>query len=507
MVTVHPPVKTAWRPRPAPARAILNPFWRSRRTPSPVIRAFYLGAPTVHSVHISKINIAPNRQRRDFDPEALQELKTSIEDRGLMHPVVLRQENELWYLVAGERRLRAIRELYELGEQFVCNGTVFKEGAVPFVTLGELTVLEAEEAELDENLKRRDLTWQETADAHARLHALRVKQKELEAGNYLSGMAARGFEPSAGSIPRQSVADTARELHGRADGAYQDNVRKEIIVARHLDNPEVAKAKSLDEAFKVLKRQEESRKNVALAASVGASFTADLHQLRQADCLDWMRGCMPDTFDVILTDPPYGMNAHEFGDGGGKLQGIEHRYDDSYESWQKLMSVWTKLSFIVAKPQAHAYVFCDIDRYHELKAMMEVAGWYVHRTPLIVHKQNSGRVPLPDRGPRRQWEMILYAIKGNKPTTHIYPDVIPCTADENMSHGAQKPVSLYENLLQRSVRPGDTVLDTFAGSGTIFPAAHTYKCKAVGVEMNPEYFGMALRRIKELKQLEEPGLF
>lgn len=453
----------------------------------------------MHSVHISKINIAPNRQRQEFDPEALQELKTSIEDRGLMHPIVLRKQGDEWFLVAGERRLRAIRELYELGEQFTCNGMVFKEGAVPFVTLGELGVLEAEEAELDENLKRRDLTWQETADAHARLHALRAEQARLG----LRGPLDESRVPTG----VHTVADTARELHGRADGAYQDNVRKEIIVARHLDNPEVAKAKSLDEAFKVLKRQEESRKNVALAASVGASFTADLHQLRQADCLDWMRGCMPGTFDVILTDPPYGMNAHEFGDGGGKLQGIEHRYDDSYESWQKLMSVWTKLSFIVAKPQAHAYVFCDIDRYHELKAMMEVAGWYVHRTPLIVHKQNSGRVPLPDRGPRRQWEMILYAIKGNKPTTHIYPDVIPCTADENMSHGAQKPVSLYENLLQRSVRPGDTVLDTFAGSGTIFPAAHTYKCKAVGVEMNPEYFGMATKRLQQLKQLEEPGLF
>lgn len=455
----------------------------------------------MHSTHIDKIQIAANRQRQEFDPEALQELKTSIEDRGLLHPIVVREERAgEFFLVAGERRLRAIKEIYELGGEFKFNNTTFRQGAVPYVTLGELDVLDAEEAELDENLKRRDLTWQETADAHARLHALRVAQAaQANAGSKAAG--------GPDIVPTPTVADTAREIHGRSDGSYQDNVRKEIIVARHLSNPEVAKAKSLDEAFKVLKRQEEAKKNVALAASVGATFTADLHQLHNENCLDWLRGCAPETFDVILTDPPYGMDAHEFGDAGGKLTGIEHRYDDSYESWQQLMSMWTKLSFIVAKPQAHAYVFCDIDRFHELKALMELAGWYVHRTPLIVHKQNSGRVPLPDRGPRRQWEMILYAIKGNKPTTHIYPDVIPCTADANMTHGAQKPVALFENLLQRSVKPGDTVLDTFAGSGTIFPAAHTYKCKAVGIEMNQEYFGMALRRIKELKQLEEPGLF
>lgn len=458
----------------------------------------------MRSVHISKINLTENRQRQEFDPEALQELKTSIEDRGLLHPIVLREQAGEWFLVAGERRLRAIKEIYELGDQFTCNGTVFQEGAIPFVTLGELSVLEAEEAELDENLRRRDLTWQETADAHARLHALRTKQKEAATGP--AGAAPGNILPT----PPHTVADTAKEIHGRSDGAYQDNVRKEIIVARHLSNPEVAKAKSLDEAFKVLKRQEAQKKNLELAASVGATFTADLHELHNVNCLHWLRsrdGVAGEKFDVILTDPPYGMGAQDFGDAGGKLAGIEHHYDDSYEAWRSLMQEWCILAFSVAKPQAHAYVFCDIDNFHELKDFMETAGWYVHRTPLIVHKQNSGRVPLPDRGPRRQWEMILYAIKGNKPTTHIYPDVIPCTADANMTHGAQKPVALFENLLQRSVKPGDLVLDSFAGSGTIFPAAHTYKCRAVGLEMNAEYYAMGLRRIKELKQRDEPGLF
>lgn len=138
---------------------------------------------------------------------------------------------------------------------------------------------------------------------------------------------------------------------------------------------------------------------------------------------------------------------------------------------------------------------------------MQAAGWYVFRTPLINHKMNSGRVPLPDQGPRRQYEIILYAIKGKKQTTHIYPDVISTSADENFSHGAQKPVALYQNLLQRSVRPGDRVLDTFAGSGTIFEAANGFKCSATGTELNPEYFGMCLARIARCKQLETPELF
>lgn len=452
-------------------------------------------------IAVTAIIINPSRQRQEFDPEAMQELKASIEDRGLLHPPVLRESPEGWTLVAGERRLRAVTEIYELGGSFNCDGDLVPDNMIPFTSLGELNELEAEEAELDENLKRKDLTWQEHASATARLHALRSKQKQIaheEAaalGEYVA--------------PVHTVADTAMELLGRSNGSYQDAIRKEIIVSKHLTNPAIAKAKSAEEAFKILRKQEEATKNVELANIVGATFNADKHSLINGDCLLVMRnfaaGEDEEKFDVILTDPPYGMDAQNFGDAGGRLSGIEHRYDDSPEAWRDLMGLWSILSFEVCKPQAHAYVFCDFDRFHELKSMMQAAGWYVFRTPLIAHKLNSGRVPLPDQGPRRQYELILYAIKGKKQTTHIYPDVISTSADENFSHGAQKPVALYQNLLQRSVRAGNRVLDSFAGSGTIFEAAHGFKCTAVGVELNKEYYGMCLKRLQALKAIEIPG--
>lgn len=444
-------------------------------------------------ITLSSIIIKPNRQRQEFEPEALQELKNSIEDRGLLHPPVLRKEGDAWVLVAGERRLKAIGEIFELGGKFTYNNEVFtsKTGCVPFTDIGTLTDLEAEEAELDENLKRRDLTWQEHAAAVARLHALRTAQKQ--------GEAAAKLDEEPVETPH-TVADTAEELTGRRNGHYQDTVRKEIIVAQHLDNPAISKAKSADEAFKILRKQEEQQRNLEHAARIGAAFNSDEHRLLNINCLEFMADpTNAEQFDVILTDPPYGMGAQDFGDGAGRLAGIEHHYDDSYESWLELMKVWCPASFKVAKPQAHAYVFCDIDRFHELKSMMQAAGWYVFRTPLVNFKTNSGRVPLPDQGPRRQYEIILYAIKGKKQVTHIYPDVIQSQSDENMSHGAQKPVAVYQNLLQRSVRAGDKVLDCFAGTGPILPAAHTFKCSATALELNPEYFAMAAKRFEKLK--------
>jgi ParB-like chromosome segregation protein Spo0J/DNA modification methylase len=437
---------------------------------------------------IADLTISPDRQRREFDPEALEELGTSIQKLGLLHPIVVRESGEGKYrLVAGERRLRAITQIYDLWEETIrCNGEQVPFRHVPCLSLGDLTPLDAEEAELDENLRRKDLTWQEHAAALKRLHALRTAQADERL--------------DSGVVEKHSVTKLATEVLGRSDGAFRDAIRKELIVADHLDNPEVAKATTVAEAFKVLKQQEQRTKNEALAKEVGASMDSNFHTILQGDSLYHLRG-IAQSFDVICSDPPYGMNAHQFGDAAGRMSagsGITHNYDDTYENWQKLMTAMIPLLFDVAKPQAHMYLFCDFDRFHELKAMCQAAGWYVFRTPLVYFKTGGGRVPLPEMGPRRCYELVLYAVKGKKPVTHIYPDVIQAGADSQESHGAQKSVAVFQNLLQRSCNPGDLVLDPCAGTGTVALAAHNLKCRATCIEQSPEYFGVMVKRVQSL---------
>lgn len=434
-----------------------------------------------HSIPFKEITIAANRQRKEFDAEALTDLSNSISQVGLLHAIVLRDTPNGFVLVAGERRLRALETIWLLGDGVRYNGTLYPPYEVPFVTLGELSPLEAEEAELDENLKRRDLTWQERTEALGRLHELRMKQAAIAGETHV-------------------IADTLREI----ETTDYSTDRQAILLAKHLDNPDVAAAKNVKDAFKVIKRSEERERNLALAETVGKNFNSSVHTLVHADSTAWIKGCPDNTFDVLLWDPPYGMNAQSFGDGGGKLQGTTHEYDDTPASWNALMRELAPQAYRVAKPEAHAYVFCDIDRFHQLRLFFQQAGWDVFRTPLIVFKQDSGRVPRPEHGPRRQWEMCLYAIKGNKPVTEIFSDVIPCRLEENLGHGANKPIELYVNLLRRSVRPGDTVLDAFCGTGTIFPAAHQCKVYATGVEVNPEYYGISVNRLNALDS--EPAL-
>jgi site-specific DNA-methyltransferase (adenine-specific) len=429
---------------------------------------------------ISSIIISPDRQRREFDPDALIDLANSIQSTGLIHAPVCRITPDGPVLVAGERRLRAMESIFAMGGSVVYNGAKYTDGNVPYTSLGELSPLEAEEAELDENLRRRNLTWQEEASAIARLHKLRQAQAEA-------------------SGTTQTLAATVQELEeqqGR-DLNYSE-VREKVILANHLNNPDVAKAKTPKDAIKILRKQEETLKNKELAERVGATFNSSVHTLVNDNCLDWIKTVADFSFDVILTDPPYGMGADDFGDGGGKLENSEHHYRDDESSWRDLMQRLMPELFRVAKLQAHAYIFCDIDRFHELKAMMEKEGWYVFRTPLINFKPSSGRVPLPEHGPRRQYEICLYAIKGKKPVTAIFSDVITTTLEENLTHGAQKPVALFVDLLKRSVRPGDSVLDCFAGTGTIFPAAHELKVRATGIELEAEYYGIAVKRLEKL---------
>lgn len=440
----------------------------------------------VQTVQHKEILIPSNRQRREKKPEYLIELATSISRNGLFHPPVVRvNESGQMLLVAGECRLEAIHYLWEMGEALRYGGVFYCEGQVPVNFLGELDPVDAYEIELEENIRRLDLSWQERADATASLFKLRSMQAERD------------------SKPIPTVAEVAAEVRGES-GSAQDTTRKELLVSRHMGDVDVAKAKSLDDAFKVLKRKEELKRSAQLATSVGKTFTASTHSLIQGDCLSELAGFMPDSFDVVLTDPPYGINAQDF-NNSGKLVSGTHFYDDSPEEWTRLMKAFLPEVCRITKPEAHFYMFCDVDNFWHAKQLMTWAAmetktdWRVFRTPLIWINPTAMRAPWPEHGPQRKWQMVLYAIKGNKKAIKLSPDVLTFPSDENLNHHAQKPVALYMELLSRSVRAGDSVIDPFAGSGPIFPAAHAIKVRATGIELDPAAAGIAAQRIKELK--------
>ena len=442
-------------------------------------------------VSIETLAVSAARQRREFLPAAINELAESIVTNGLLQAPVARFADGKVTLVAGERRLRAMSDLHELGRAFTYNGEAVPPGMIPCTSLGDLTDLQAWEAELEENIRRVDLTWQERAQATAQLMELRRLQAEEE------------------ERPMPRVVDIARELDrvapstpdGMAGGPATET-RNELIVSRFLHDKDVAAAPSLKEAVKILKKREERERQSELAASVGLTFTSASHRLEHANCIEWMSAAPPAQFDIILTDPPYGMGADQFGTSGVGVSAAAHFYDDSYEMWANVMDYFAMQSFRLAKLSAHLYAFCDFDRFHEFKAKLTRAGWKVHRTPLIWSNPDGFRAPWPEQGCQRKYELILYAVKGDRKVISLKGDVLEYRKDASVGHPAQKPVPLLIDLLRRSARPGDVVLDPFMGSGSTVEACHTLRLPCTGIEQDASAYGIAVERVRELGEME-----
>lgn len=421
-------------------------------------------------ISLSHLVIDENRQRRAFDEKLIAALAADIAQRGLMHAPVVRADGVT--LIAGERRTRAIMYLHEMLTDFEYAGKKVPHGMLPVIPLSALSDLEAKEAELAENTIRLDLSWQEKASAIAELHALRSAQK-------------------APASETQTFKDTASEIKGsEAIGGDITSVRDSLILAEHLSDPEVAAAKSQKDAVKILRKKKEAAHRAVLAEQFDQTATA--HTLHHGDALEYLQTLESETFDCLLTDPPYGIGADTFGD----MSGTGHNYSDSVEYAQRCYSVLAEQSYRVTKSEAHAYVFCDFSLYSFIADAFALAGWTVWPRPLIWAKGN-GMLPRPEHGPRYTYEMILFASKGSRRTLRVAPDVISIPLVQNPIHGAQKPVDLYLELLSRTCLPGQTVLDPFGGSGTILPAATSARLLATMCELDEGNFNMAVARLTE----------
>ncbi len=417
---------------------------------------------------IDTVTVPANRYRREFDEGKLTELAEGIQSKGLLHPPVVRKVGDHFELVAGERRLRAMMKLINEGRGFCYLHTPVPPGNIPVAFHEDLDTLTAKELELEENVLRTDLTWQERCLAIEDLHNLRVAQH-----------------------PEWNMTDTAEELTGKRT-ATTAAVHEQIILAQNLQRDSVRKAASPKEALKALKKELQNEFATAYGTRVGQLQSEKLH-LVQCEALEGLGFVPAGSFDVILTDPPYGIDAEKF--DADML--TTHNYDDRWETVRALLERFASESFRVARSQAHLYCFCDILRFFDLKALFGAAGWDVWPRPLIWHK-DVGHIPKPNYGPQRVYETILFANKGDKPVTALYQDVIDCPAVKHKHHAAEKPVELYMNLLRRSAMPDSRICDPFCGSGTIFEAAYNLKIEAFGMDNDPQSIGLAAERIRRL---------
>lgn len=416
-------------------------------------------------VHIDDVKVPEDRQRSSIDPRGVEELADSIKEHGLINPITL--ENDGKILRAGERRYRALKILHERGVGILFNDQTLLPGLIPFTRLHEITPRQRKEIEFEENFRREDLSWQDEARVQAELHKLRLE----EHGQW-------------------SAKDTAEEIAQKrgvpSTSHQQDSVRVNLRVADFLHDPEVAAAKDAKSAEKIARKKLE-KEFIELLASMSNEDPEVLEHFHN-DLMQHFICSLPDgLLDVIVTDPPYGINAQSFGDQATTA----HEYSDTPEEYQELMPFFACESYRVSADQAHLYMFCDIRWFDWLEGVFEGEGWDVWHRPLIWNKLGRGMLPDPDRGPRNTYECILYANKGGRPVLRTDSDVISCEPPKDKLHATQKPLALYRNLLNRSALQGDKVGDFFAGSGTILHAARELSLTPYACEVSAEHYATA----------------
>lgn len=421
-------------------------------------------------IQISEVN-TENRQRKHFDDLAILDLAEGIEQHELLHAPVLLGDSPT--LIAGERRLRAMEMLHRKGVEFKYNGELVPTGMAPVIRASDRNPLALKEAELAENLLRLDLTWQERVSAERELHELRLAQ----------------------TGGKQTLKQTAQELAKDSPNPNTKKLSENILLSKHLEDPEIAKVKDRKVALrKVLqKEQAEKRAKVIETLKIQALETSP-HKILHGPMDEVLRAYEGESsFDLLLTDPPYGVDA-----GGFNSQfTIQHSYEDSALSWPYLMKTLAEESYRLCKEEAHAFVFCDIRKWPQLEGIFIDAGWDVWPRPLIWDKGALGALPKPGYGPRYCYEAILFASKGNKKVLRAGRDVLDTPNQTKERHAAEKPVDLYVELIERVAEGGSYILDPFAGSGTLFPACSRTGCYGVGVEIKEEYYNICLERIHE----------
>lgn len=191
----------------------------------------------------------------------------------------------------------------------------------------------------------------------------------------------------------------------------------------------------------------------------------------------------PHSVDLIITDPPYGDNAH-YGPQHIRIAGNEHPL--------LALSVMS-LAYRVLKKNSTAYVFCSIPHLDFARTFFYRYTRYRVREVIIWNKLTMGVGPAF----RKQYECILVLEKGR--STYHDPkmlNLLNVKRVRSSKHPHIKPVELIKRLICHSSEEGDLVLDPFIGTGTTAVAASESGRHFIGIEVDKIYCRMARARLK-----------
>ena len=215
-----------------------------------------------------------------------------------------------------------------------------------------------------------------------------------------------------------------------------------------------------------------------------------IDEIYNCDCIDGLRGLPADSVDLVLTDPPYGID-YQSGRRKEKYDPIDgdknlNFLDDTFRELNRVM-----------KQDTAIYMFCS---WHNVDVFKQKFEKHFKLKNILVWVKNAHGSGDLKGSYAPKYELILFGHKGRSILRGKRPEDVLLYDRVNGSqsvHSTQKPVKLLEYLIANSSDAGAVVLDPFLGSGTTAVAAKLLGRHYIGYELSPEYFDIAKRRLDE----------
>lgn len=464
-------------------------------------------------VTLTSIEVKPNRQRKAVDKIA--ELASSIETIGLLNPIIVaKTDTGTIQLVAGERRLRA----YELLALQQPEETKFT--TIPVRFFNNLSQAELQLIELEENLKREDLTWQETVEAV--LTTIEAFQKHFPDWTQAKIAEAIGYDYST-VVRYAKVARALRADHPQVKAASgiraaisvleRENERKITASVDKLVD-DIDRGLDIAEAKETLPKYKEETGKSALAFQAGtpesSAFQGKDGYVKPAtaaiinnDFISWAESYKGEKFNFIHCDFPYGIDHQDSDQGGSKVYGA---YEDSEDIYWKLCEAFCTHRDKFMLNSCHVVFWFSMKFYEETKAFFakHAPELEIQDFPLIWHKSdNKGIVPDVTRQPRRVYETALLMARGDrkiiKPLANCYSAP---TNKADAIHVSEKPMPVLRHFFSMLVDEHTRVLDPTCGGGTSIRTAEELGAEnALGIELDPVYAEAAVKKLHQARTL------
>jgi DNA modification methylase len=468
--------------------------------------------------------VITDRAREELGDD-FEDLKTSIRNRGLFHPIIINRKD--FVLVSGFRRLQCHIDLD------------IKDIEVKFFE--DLTPLEKKLIELEENIHK-ELTWDEQSKLRNEIHKM---NQELHGAAEPSGGRPAGYTSKGWSI-----SDTAESL-----GISEATMIQDLKLAHAIEiAPNLKKFASRRQAIKAVDQAEESallmelarRREIEATKETDKSkpFIAVPYILINDDSVNYLKEKVDDeTIDMVVFDPPWGIDIHEGGGSRGP-RGDKVSYED--DSQRTAIDITLNLLpeiYRTMKEDAHMYMFFGMqfqDFYYDLltdhqfvsrrlealkmvvpalsRELSDLAAkfealperswkFHVEQVPLIWVKDGGGFTDYEHKFMPR-YEAILFCSKGiKKPFNEVASNVFEYNrpASTERIHTQEKPIDLIQKFIKISSSPDAIILDPCAGSFTTSIAATLSGRRSICIEKDKICYEKGMNRVKGASPKEEPN--